>query len=183
MLRLLLAAFMLTSYSVSAQIRPASYVKAAPQAMTAEETRNLSNARRYILEYLANGDVKVADEVAAPSLEVVTGLSPKAPIEGLANHKKIFLPFVDALPTKSMVIEDSFVAGNRVMIQFNCLTTFKKDYLGVKATGRPIRLKETHVMKFNQSGKLIQDVVSATNLEYEMTFAPVLAPMILGTKP
>lgn len=149
--------------------------------VTDEEKTNLAAARKYVMEYLAYGDVSAADQTADPNLVVVTGLSPKEPIRGLANHKKIFLQFVESLPTTSMVIEDIFAAKDRVVIRFNCLAQFKKDYIGVKATNKPLRLIETHVMTF-KNGKMIEDVVSATNLEFEMTFAPVLIPAVLGNK-
>jgi predicted ester cyclase len=180
----LLAGLTTTAQILNAQVRTVSSDKSSgPGAsMTAEEKQNLASAKRYATEYLTNGNVKAADELADPGVQVVTGLSPKAPIDGLANHKKIFLPFNEAFPATAMTIEDSFAADNRVMLRVNWLTTFKKDYFGVKATGKPVRLIETHVFKFNKEGKIIEDVVSATNLEWEMIFAPVLSPMILGDK-
>ena len=169
---------------LSAQVRAVRSDKSSGPnvSVTAEEKQNLASAKRYATEYLTNGNTKTADELADPGLQVVTGLSPKAPIDGLANHKKIFVPFNDAFPASAMTIEDSFVADNRVMLRVNWLTTFKKDYYGVKATGKPVRLIETHVFKFNKEGKIIEDVVSATNLEWEMIFAPVLAPLVLGNQ-
>jgi predicted ester cyclase len=56
--------------------------------------------------------------------------------------------------------------------------THAKEFFGVAPTHRDITFIETHVMRL-QNGKIVENVVSATNLEFEMLMAPVLAPLIL----
>jgi len=46
------------------------------------------------------------------------------------------------------------------------------------ATGRVILFDETHVARL-QDGLIVENIVSATNLEFEMLMAPALSPMIL----
>ncbi len=41
-----------------------------------------------------------------------------------------------------------------------------------------ITFHETHVMQI-ANGKIVENIVSATNLEFEMLMAPMLTPMIL----
>lgn len=58
------------------------------------------------------------------------------------------------------------------------MQTHAKSFFGVAATNRDITFIETHVMRLRDS-KIVENVVSATNLEFEMLMAPVLTPLIL----
>jgi predicted ester cyclase len=152
----------------------------ANTALAADAT--LAVARTYIEQFLGRGDVAAADRVLSPSIEVTTGLSPKGPIKGLETYKKIFLEFAAAFPpadvAKPMTIIDAFATGDRAVIRFQYRGKHVQDYFGVKASGRDILFDETHVMRI-RDGKVIENVVSATNLEFEMLMAPVLTPLIL----
>jgi predicted ester cyclase len=53
-----------------------------------------------------------------------------------------------------------------------------KDFFGIATTNRVITFIETHVMHL-RDGKIVGNVVSATNLEFEMLMAPVLTLLIL----
>lgn len=77
-----------------------------------------------------------------------------------------------------MIIEDIFAAGDRVVVRFRSVQKHTKEFLGVAPTNRDITFIETHVMRL-QDSKIIENVVSATNLEFEMLMAPALTPLIL----
>jgi predicted ester cyclase len=153
-------------------------------AMAAAQSTDatLQVARTYIEQFLGRGDIAAADRVLSPNIEVTTGLSPQGPIKGLDAYKKIFLEFAAAFPpvdpAKPMTIIDAFATGDRAVIRFHYRGKHGRDYFGVKATGREILFDETHVMRI-RDGKVLENVVSATNLEFEMLMAPVLTPMIL----
>ena len=49
----------------------------------------------------------------------------------------------------------------------------------MEPTGRVIFLDEMHVARV-ADGLIVENIVSATNLEFEMLMAPVLGPLILG---
>ena len=66
-----------------------------------------------------------------------------------------------------------------MVTRFHSRQCHAKDYYGVAATNRIILFDETHVARL-KDGKIIENIVSATNLEFEMLMAPVLSPMILG---
>lgn len=76
------------------------------------------------------------------------------------------------------MIEDIFGTEDRVLVRFRSTQKHTKAFFGIPATDRIITFLETHVMCL-QDGKIIENVVSATNLEFEMLMAPVLTPMIL----
>ena len=71
-----------------------------------------------------------------------------------------------------------FAVNDRVVTRFRSEQKHAKDFLGVAATNRVITFIETHVMRL-RDGKIVENVVSATNLEFEMLMAPVLTPLIL----
>lgn len=147
--------------------------------MTELEIKNLSVARTFIEQFLGKGDMTVAEEVLDEHVRAFTGLKPDGPIDGRAQYMQIFSGFIDAFPPVSeMAIEDIFAAGDRVVVRFSQAQQHAKEFFGVEATHRIITFIETHVMRL-QHGKIIENVVSATNLEFEMLMAPVLTPLIL----
>lgn len=142
---------------------------------------HLSVVRRFIEDFLGRADLAAADATAHPHIQGITGLKPMGPIDGLDEYKSIITGFVAAFPAEAPVqIIDQFESadGTRVVTRFHSRQRHMGDYFGVAATGRVILFDETHVARL-QDGKIVENIVSATNLEFEMLMAPVLAPMIL----
>jgi len=149
--------------------------------MTPTEEQNLAIARIFIEQFLGKGDMTVAADVLDKNVQAITGLKPDGPIDGREAYKQVFSAFFDAfppLPGFEMMIEDMFAAGDRVVVRFRSVQKHAKEFFGVAATNRDITFIETHVMRLRE-GKIVENVVSATNLEFEMLMAPVLTPLIL----
>lgn len=149
--------------------------------MTELETQNLAIARQFVEQFLGNGDMSIAAEVLDENVQAITGLKPDGPIDGREAYKQVFSAFFDAFPPVSgleMLIEDIFAADDRVVVRFRSVQKHAKEFFGIAATDRDITFIETHVMRL-RDGKIIENVVSATNLEFEMLMAPVLTPLIL----
>lgn len=142
---------------------------------------NIEIVRRFTENFLSRADMAAADETAHPDIRGITGLKPMGPIEGLDEYKSILRSFVDAFPAESPVrILDQFASadGTRVVTRFHSRQRHAKDFYGIPATHRVILFDETHVARL-KDGKIVENIVSATNLEFEMLMAPVLSPMIL----
>lgn len=144
-------------------------------------TDPLSIVRTFIEDFLGRADLAAADATAHPDILGITGLKPMGPIEGLAEYKAILTGFVAAFPAESPVqIIDQFGSadGTRVVTRFHSRQRHAQDYFGIPATNRVILFDETHVARL-RDGLIVENIVSATNLEFEMLMAPVLSPMIL----
>lgn len=147
--------------------------------MTDVEVQNLAIAHRFVTQFLGKGDVSIAAELLDENVQVITGLKPSGPIDGIAEYTQVFSGFYAAFPdVEPLVIEDSFAAGDRVVVRFKSFQRHVKDYFGIPKSDRVITFHETHVMQIT-NGKIVENIVSATNLEFEMLMAPVLAPLIL----
>lgn len=148
--------------------------------MTTElENQNLIVARTFIEQFLGKGDLSVAEKVLDENVQAITGLKPTGSIDGREEYKQVFSSFYDAfVPVTDLAIEDIFAASDRVVVRFRSQQKHIKDFFGIAATNRIITLIETHVMRL-RDGKIVENVVSATNLEFEMLMAPVLTPLIL----
>jgi predicted ester cyclase len=143
---------------------------------------NIAIVRRFIQDFLGRADLAAADATAHPRIQGITGLKPTGPIDGLDEYKAILTAFVAAFPAEAPVeILDQFESadGMRVVTRFHSRQRHAGDFFGVAATGRVILFDETHVARI-EDGLIVENIVSATNLEFEMLMAPVLAPMILG---
>lgn len=149
--------------------------------MTPIEEQNLAIARIFIKQFLGKGDMTVATDVLDENVQAITGLKPDGPIDGREAYKQVFSAFFDAfppIPGFEMIIEDMFAADDRVVVRFRSVQKHAKEFFGVAATNRDITFIETHVMRLRE-GKIVENVVSATNLEFEMLMAPVLTRLIL----
>jgi len=144
-------------------------------------SQNIATVRRFIEDFLGRADLAAADATAHPRIQGITGLKPMGPIDGLDEYKAIITGFVAAFPAESPVqIIDQFESadGTRVVTRFHSRQRHAADYFGIAATGRVILFDETHVARL-EDGLMVENIVSATNLEFEMLMAPVLAPLIL----
>lgn len=147
--------------------------------MTDVENQNLAIARQFIEQFLGEGDMSLAEQLLNEKVQVTTGLKPTGAIDGIEEYKQVFSSFFDAFPpVQPVVIEDIFAAGDRVVARFKSVQKHEKDFFGVPKSDRTITLHETHVMRI-QDSKIVENIVSATNLEFEMLMAPVLTPLIL----
>lgn len=136
---------------------------------------------RFIMQFLGSADLAAADATLHPNVQGITGLKPMGPIDGREEYKAIVKAFVAAFPAQSPVeIIDQFVSqdGTRVVTRFHSRQRHAGDFFGVAATNRVILFDETHVARV-RDGLIVENIVSATNLEFEMLMAPVLTPMIL----
>ncbi|MET3890271.1 putative ester cyclase [Bosea sp. OAE506] len=135
----------------------------------------------FITQFLGTGDLTVADATLHPKVQGITGLKPMGPIDGREEYKAIVTAFVSAFPAESPVeIIDQFVSqdGARVVTRFHSRQRHAGEFFGVAATNRVILFDETHVARVTD-GMIVENIVSATNLEFEMLMAPVLTPLIL----
>lgn len=148
-------------------------------APTATEAANLATVTRFITEFLGTADLAAADATLAPDVQGITGLKPTGPIDGAEEYKATITGFVAAFPAESPVeIIDQFAAGDRVVTRFHSRQRHTGAYFGIEPTNRVILFDETHVARL-RDGRIVENIVSATNLEFEMLMAPVLAPLIL----
>lgn len=137
--------------------------------------------RRFIEEFLGRGDPAAADATAHPRIQGITGLKPTGPIDGLDEYKAVIAEFVVAFPAEAPVeILDQFASadGTRVVTRFHSRQRHAGTYFGIPATNRVVLFDETHVARV-RDGRIVENIVSATNLEFEMLMAPVLTPWIL----
>jgi predicted ester cyclase len=145
-------------------------------------TDKLQLVTRFITDFLGRADLAAADATLDERVQAFTGLKPDGPIDGREAYKAVIVGFVDAFPAVSPVeILDQFASadGTRVVTRFHSRQRHAKPFFGVEATGRTILFDETHVARV-ADGRIVENIVSATNLEFEMLMAPALAPLILG---
>ena len=140
---------------------------------------NLAAALGFAKEGLGNGDMKAFDDLLDPDIVVTTGLSPKEPIRGRENYKKVFAGFADAWPVSTFTVDSSFAAGTKVVVIFTANAVFRKDYYGVQANNVMAPIKEVQVYTFRK-GKMIENVVGAINDPCEFTMFPALKDAVLN---
>lgn len=147
--------------------------------MSEKIEQNEEIARRFVTEFLGKGNLTVADELLHENIQAYTGLKPDGPIDGREQYKQIVSGFVSAFPAAGeLEILDVFATETRAVVRFDSPQKHTQEFFGVAATNRLIHFIEAHIMRI-ENGVITENIVSATNLEFEMLMAPVLAPLIL----
>lgn len=142
---------------------------------------NLEIVARFVTEFLGRGDQNAADAILDEEVQAITGLKPSGPINGREEYKATVAAFVDAFPAEGpLEIIDQFASadGTRVVTRFHSRQRHAKPFFGIDATDRVILFDEVHVARL-EDGLIVENIVSATNLEFEMLLAPALSPLIL----
>lgn len=141
----------------------------------------LAVASRFVTEFLGRGDMAAADATLHPRVQGITGLKPSGPIDGREEYKATIAGFIDAFPAvEPLQVVDQFASadGTRVVTRFHSRQRHAQAFFGIEPTDRIILFDETHVTRI-EDGLIVENIVSATNLEFEMLMAPVLTPLIL----
>ena len=130
-----------------------------------------------------NQDLQVVERFACELVDadvvVHTGLSPAEPIRGREAYKQVIAGFAEAFPVERMEVHEIIAAGEgRVVLRFTAQTVHAGNYYGVAATGRPVPLHEVHLLRI-ADGRIVENVVGAVNLVFEMLMAPAIAPTVL----
>lgn len=145
--------------------------------------RNLAAARRFVEGVLGGADPDAFEAVVHPDVTVETGLKPVGRIMGAAEYGAVLGSTLGAaFANGAMRIEDiAPLADGRVVVLFEAAADNVGDLNGIAATQRRFTFREIHLIRFDASGRLVENIVGALNpLMYEMWQAPVIAPAVLG---
>jgi predicted ester cyclase len=135
---------------------------------------------RFATEFLAKADAAAAAAVIDADVVVHTGLSPSAPIQGRDAYASVLARFAAAFPVGRMEIHEIMDIGeDRVLLRFTAHTTHAQDYYGIVATGRAVPMHEVHLLRL-RDGRIVENMVGALNLVFEMLMAPAIGPMVLA---
>lgn len=153
-----------------------------PRVSLEEAERNAVTARRFVEEVLGGGDMAAFDAIVADDVWVSTGLKPGEPVRSKAEYKQVIgSTLAAALSNGAMHVHEVLPTfDGAVVVRFTAEADHTGELDGVAPTGQRLTLSETHLMRF-RDGKLVQNHVGALNpLHWEMTYAPVITPQILG---
>lgn len=135
--------------------------------------------QRFAQEALHAARMDAFDALVAEAVSVTTGLSPAGPILGRSAYKEVFAGFAEAFPVEDFIVHETLPLGpDRALLRFTAVARHARDYYGIAATGRVITMHEVQLHRW-QDGRLIENIVGAVSLDFEMLMAPVIGPMVL----
>jgi steroid delta-isomerase-like uncharacterized protein len=117
--------------------------------MSEEETRNMSNERRFFEEIWNKGNFAVANDlIAADYIDHDSSNSSAGP-EGVRQEVSLYRT---AFPDLFFAIEDILADGDKVVTRIVASGTHKGDLPGIAATGKPVTMSGM-VMTRYKNGK------------------------------
>lgn len=130
-----------------------SAVSAASSAEQMEEKNKetaLASARA-----VGSGNIEEGfTHVAADAVEYGDGSGPvvRGKDSTIAMIKNFFVSFPDYKGENLEAVAD----GNKVFVYGDWSGTFKKDFMGMKATGKPFKIKDVDIFTFNDKGEITE---------------------------
>jgi predicted ester cyclase len=144
--------------------------------------KNIETARQFAEKALV-GDLAIFDTVVAENVRGNTGLKPDGWIEGKAMYRAIIAALNEAFPDMTVTVSEVFAAAGdptRIVLRFHGGGTQRGAMYGVPPTNRYLPIDETHLLRFDDDGKIVENVVGSNNpLSLEMLFADAIRPMVL----
>lgn len=121
-------------------------------AIAASNNPNLSTVMKFYEAYNDRSKIGLLDEIFA---EDYIGFVNGRKIPGVKASRGFITAFLDAFPDANYVIEDTIIAGDRVVIRWDCTATHRGKFLGVDPTGQPIEITGITIFKL-ANGKIIR---------------------------
>jgi len=113
---------------------------------------NKDQARRYLEEVFANGNLDVIDELLDVDVQEHEELVDQKPA-GRSGIKELVKVFRAAFPDISVTIEDVVAEGDKVFLRASWQGTHEQDFMGVEATGKHIFFTSIDELRFD-GGKI-----------------------------
>lgn len=172
---------LLFSMALSAQVKISN--NSWKQAnLSPQEKKNLQLVLHFVEEGLGRAKMEVFDECLSNDLTVYTGLKVSGPINGINEYKMIFETFATAWPVTEFIIDEAFATDDKVVIRFQAIAYFDKEYYGLKPTKQIINMKEVHFITV-KNNKIVNNIVSGTNFPFEYIMYPLLKKDVIGNLP
>jgi len=121
-------------------------------AIAASSNSNLSTVMKFYEAYNDRSKIGLLDEIFAPDY---VGYVNGRKIPGVKASRGFITAFLDAFPDANYVIEDTIIAGDRIVIRWDCTATHRGKFLGVDPTGQPIEITGITIFKL-ANGKIVR---------------------------
>ena len=119
-----------------------------------KEERNKTTAMRVIDGYNNRNTNEIFASIDSGYTEYGEGSMPPAHFtDSMKINMQVFMDaFPDLKGTDFITVAD----GDYVIVYGTWSGTWKKDFMGMKATGKPFKVRDADIYKFNEEGKIIE---------------------------
>jgi len=137
--------------------------------------QNKTAVRRLFDELWNKGNLRVADELIAPSYTHHDSSTPDVG-RGPESEKKRVTLYRAAFPDMRLTIEDIIAEGETVIARWSCRGQHKGELNGIAPTGKQVAMTGVSIMRF-AGGKMVEGHVNwdALGLMQQLGVVPELA--------
>jgi steroid delta-isomerase-like uncharacterized protein len=130
--------------------------------MSSEE-RNKATVQQMYTELFTQGKLSLAEELFAADYidqEAPPGLSNRGP----KSMQQLVTMFHNAFPDVSFQVEEVIAEGETVAARVTWTGTHRGSFMGIASTGRAVRQKQMHFMRFLGNGQMIEHLALRDDL-------------------
>ena len=116
-------------------------------------TEEINRFVQRFTEMFNKPDIDIADEIFAPNF---LAHLPLAPILDLPNFKSFVQGFYDAIPDFWQEVNDSILAGDRLVLRVTYHGTHRGDFMGISPTGREMTMPGIGIFRI-ENGLIVEN--------------------------
>lgn len=125
-------------------------------SMAYSEQKNEVLARRFHMEIFQEGKLALADEILTPDFVLHNPVLPVELTDGPGSIKRFASGVVDCLPDRHFTHHEAISKEDKVLIRWTVNGTPKRDFLGVAASDKPIKITGFDLFRISADGKLAE---------------------------
>ena len=130
--------------------------------------------RRFVEEVFNGKDLSVIDELVAEDFTEHSQPPPGVP-PGAEGLKRIFASYFRAFPDLHVAI-DLLIAEDDLVAAYHTVTcTHTGDFIGIPATGKPLRVEEAHISRY-ADGKVVEHWIQMDMMSMMQQLGALPAP-------
>lgn len=107
------------------------------------------------VRFINTGDVKLGETIISPDVLFFAPTSPE-PMHGFKGYTDVLDMIRGAMPDVKWDVEEVIADGNKVMVRFTMSGTQTQPFMGMPATGKPIRVTAMNIYEL-KDGKIIRE--------------------------
>ncbi|MDQ3845711.1 MAG: ester cyclase [Bacteroidota bacterium] len=131
--------------------------KSGTASASGEEQKEEQNKKTALASVEAFGSHNIDDVFKDVTPDAIDyGDGSMTPVKGLDSSKAMAKMWMDAFPDVKGSNLKTVADGDWVVVWGDWSGTWKKDFMGQKATGRSYKVKDADIFKFNDAGKITE---------------------------
>ncbi|WP_018651134.1 ester cyclase [Actinobacillus capsulatus] len=122
-------------------------------------TAHYKNQMKLFEQAINTADLALAEQLIAEDAQFTTPVSSDI-LVGAKGYLSVVHFMRQGFPDVQWHLQEMVAEGNTVAVRWHCTGTHLGEFMGVPATGNPLSMNVMNFYRFNEQGKIIDDIAA-----------------------